>query len=348
MKRLGLLGLCIVLGGFLAALMWPTSAGASFHLTKISEIYASGDSQFIELQMHAAGQNFVNGVSVTVHDATGATVDTLTFSSNVANGTNQRRILLATSAAEAQFGVAPDLQMDPSIVPAGGKVCFSSIDCVAWGNYTGPPGSGGTAVGTPYDAANGLPTGMSIVRDVGGGTNPSQLEGADDTNDSAADFDAATPTPTNNANQGSSGSPSPTPSVTQSPTPTPSPCSPAVAFITKPADSEAYPPRKVRTLKGFVQCDESQVEVALVKKMKGGKCHWWDGGGFAPGPCATKVFNPALAGDQWSFGLGTKLKPSIGTKIRHYTAYARATDLLTGTVETTFEKGRNANTFEVK
>src|SRR6476646_4392570 len=45
-----------------------TPAGAAFHLWNIQEIYtdSSGTLQFIELQTSDPGQNFVNGLNVTV------------------------------------------------------------------------------------------------------------------------------------------------------------------------------------------------------------------------------------------------------------------------------------------
>jgi Ca2+-binding RTX toxin-like protein len=62
----------------------------------------------------------------------------------------------------------------------------------------------GTAAGychctrVALSAAGGIPDGKSILRDISAG-NPALLELADDTNDSAADFDPANPSPRNNA-----------------------------------------------------------------------------------------------------------------------------------------------------
>ena len=60
------------------------------------------------------------------------------------------------------------------------------------------PGSS-TGTGAPFNPAGGLFGGSSAVRDISGGASPTLLEAADDTGDSAADFDLANPTPRNNA-----------------------------------------------------------------------------------------------------------------------------------------------------
>jgi hypothetical protein len=58
---------------------------------------------------------------------------------------------------------------------------------VAWGNFAGPLPS---PVGAPV-SPTGLPNGASITRDISAGC-ATLLEAADDTNDSAADFDLTT------------------------------------------------------------------------------------------------------------------------------------------------------------
>jgi Ca2+-binding RTX toxin-like protein len=152
--------------------------------------------------MHAAGQHLVSGKQIIVYNASGTEIGTFTFPGNVTGSANQSTILIATTAAANFFGVTPDLTMTPVIPARGGKVCFFRpppsplvIDCVSWGNYTGS--SVGT--GTPYNPAGGVIRGASALRDISGGTSPTLLEAADDTNDSAADFDRANPTPRNNA-----------------------------------------------------------------------------------------------------------------------------------------------------
>jgi predicted aconitase with swiveling domain len=176
-----------------------TPALASFHLTKIEELFPGSvdapNAQFIELQMYASGQNFVTGKSVVVTNAAGAPVGTFTFPGNVSNGQDQATILLATPEAETLFGVSADLAMTPVIAAAGGSACWAgTIDCVAWGSYSGPT----TNTGPPFSPA-GLVLGQSMERKTGGGTDPNQLDAGDDTNDSSADFQLATPSPMPNA-----------------------------------------------------------------------------------------------------------------------------------------------------
>jgi uncharacterized protein (TIGR03382 family) len=182
----------------LATLLVAKSAWAAFHIMQITEVFpgttAQPNAQYIELQMYAANQNIVGGHTVTVFDAAGTMVMTYTFAANVASGTNQSTILIATSQAQALFGVTPDLVMTATIPAAGGKVCFENIDCVAWGNYTGPATP--SPVGQPAYQARGLVLGRSLTRKLGAGN---MLDAADDTNVSATDFERALPTPRNNA-----------------------------------------------------------------------------------------------------------------------------------------------------
>ncbi|HKY35656.1 MAG TPA: hypothetical protein VJN18_06955 [Polyangiaceae bacterium] len=187
-----------------ASLLLTLRADAAFHLMSIVEVFpgtaTAPTAQFIELQMYAAGQNLVAGHSITVHDASGTIVGTFSFPGNVSNGANQARVLIATSQAQTTFGVTANLTMTSSIALAGGKVCFDSIDCVSWGNYSGPPAD----AGTPFAAGTGLVLGQSMQRrlDISGGA--TTLESTDDTNNSATNFVLAQPTPTNNAGQNGS------------------------------------------------------------------------------------------------------------------------------------------------
>jgi uncharacterized protein (TIGR03382 family) len=165
---------------------------------QITEVFpgtnAQPNAQYIELQMYSAGQNVVSGHTVTVFDAAGTQVMTYTFAANVASGTNQSTILIATTQAQTLFGVTADLIMTPTIPAAGGKVCFEAIDCVAWGNYTG--GGAPSVVGQPAYETRGLVLGRSLTRKLGANA---MLDGGDDTGVSATDFERALPTPRNNA-----------------------------------------------------------------------------------------------------------------------------------------------------
>ena len=178
-------------------LLVASPAWAAFHLMQITEVFpgtnAQPNAQYIELQMWSAGQNLVSTHSVTVYDATGGLVGTYTFAANVPNGGNQATILIATTQAATLFGVTPDLVMTPTIALAGGAVCFETIDCVAWGTFTGasPP----SPVGTPAYQAKGLIVGRALARKLGANT---MLDPSDDTNKSADDFVWSTPSPKTN------------------------------------------------------------------------------------------------------------------------------------------------------
>ena len=181
----------------LLSLLGP--AQATFHLMKIVEVFAgtpaSPQAQYVVLQMYAPGQNLVGGHTVKFFNTAGALVATFTFPDSVPNGANQAKILVATPQAAAFFGITPDLSMTAAMLSSGGKVCFSdTIDCVAWGAYTG----GSAGVGTPFNVAGGLLAGRAAVRrlDIAGST--TVLDGADDTNNCAVDFVPGLPAPRNN------------------------------------------------------------------------------------------------------------------------------------------------------
>jgi cysteine-rich repeat protein len=77
----------------------------------------------------------------------------------------------------------------------GGKICFDTIDCVAWGNYAPVDGT----VGTPFQFPVGLDSGKAMKRRLDVAGSPTILEATDDTNNCANDFRPGAPTPRNNA-----------------------------------------------------------------------------------------------------------------------------------------------------
>lgn len=171
---------------------------ASFHLMKIVEVFAgtaaSPNAQYVVLQMYSSGQNSVGGTNIIVYNAAGTVVGTFPFTGDVAAGGSQAKILIATTQAQTFFGVTADLVVPAAIIPAGGKVCFETIDCVTWGSY-----GGAGPVGTPYNASTGLVSGTAAKRrlNIAGGT--TVLDAGDDTNNSANDFLQGLPAPRNNA-----------------------------------------------------------------------------------------------------------------------------------------------------
>jgi cysteine-rich repeat protein len=177
------------------------SAQATFHLVKVVEVFpgtaASPSAQYVVIQMYASGQEFVGGHAITVFNGAGTQVGTFTFAGNVGNGANQAKILIATPQAQAFFGVTPDLTMTAALISAGGKVCWAgTLDCVAWGAYTG----GTAGVGTPFNASGGgLLSGRAAIRRLDIAGSASVLDAGDDTDNCANDFVSGLPAPRNNA-----------------------------------------------------------------------------------------------------------------------------------------------------
>lgn len=176
-----------------------SAAAATFHLMQVREVYpgsgANPDAEYVELQMWSSNQNHVGGHFLRSYDAGGGIVATSAFPGDVANGANQSTLLLATPEAEAEFGVAADAPLAPTgqLSPSGGAVCWETIDCVAWGNFSGSLPS---PAGSPA-AASGIPDGMALRRSIARGC-ATALDIADDSN-SGSDFEAVFPAPRPNA-----------------------------------------------------------------------------------------------------------------------------------------------------
>ncbi len=188
------------IAAFVAALAAAPAAQATFHEISIREVYpgsvAQPDSAYIELQMYAEGQNLVGGHALTVYGPSGAASGAFTFPANLPGGTDQQTILVGDSGVQAAFGVTPDLTSAAfSVSASGGAACWAgSLDCVAWGNFSGSaPGP----VGSPADPL-GIPNGMALRRTIDPGC-PTLLQLGDDSNVSAADFFDSAPQPRNNA-----------------------------------------------------------------------------------------------------------------------------------------------------
>ena len=114
------------------------------------------------------------------------------------NASNQDKILIASSAAQARFNIDADLLMMPVLPAAGGKVCFDAFDCVSWGNYMADAVNPSPS-GNPFSPVDGLMPDTPYARSTGAnGT----LENQDDSNDSATDFGVVVfAAPTNNAGE---------------------------------------------------------------------------------------------------------------------------------------------------
>jgi hypothetical protein len=218
-------------------------------------------------------------------------------------------------------------------------VCFENVDCVSWGSF--PGGAAATdqdgGPGTPY--GGGIPIGESIDRKLGANNT---LEAADDTNNSANDFEAeaASPNPNGPINLGSTtctaagggGGDTFEPS----------------SKITAPRHRTAIPTSEARNFKGTARdqggSGVAEVDIALRQKRRGG-CKWWNGSSFVSGSCNQKLFVMGNGDKKWSYTLSKKLRPTGGI-IRNYILYSRATDGA-GNVESDFLPKANKSKFEV-
>ena len=331
--------------GLSVGLMAP-NASATFHLMKVREVFAGtatdANADFVELQMYQLGQNQVNAEKLRLYSGNGSSRE-CTITADVAGANNQETILFATTQAQAQFGTA-DFTIPAFLEPGGGAVCFIGsdgrvIDCVSWGSFPGGVTDQDGGPGTPF--AGGIPIGESIDRKVGAnGT----LEAADDTNNSANDFEAEAPSPNPNGPTAPANAVNTNCGATLQPG---ADTEPPTSKITSPKHKTAIPTSEARNFQGTAK-DQSgtvtKVEIALRQKRKGG-CKWWNGSRFAAGGCSSRVFVLADGDKKWSYTLPKNLRRSDG-KIRHYTLYSRATDAA-GNVESDFIPKVNLVRFEV-
>jgi hypothetical protein len=162
--------------------------------------------QFVQLRMLADGQQELSdgggtrGTTELVFDDASGSADTrrvFTFTHDLANGTQDSRILIATTSLTATAnGLVPDFVLPPGMVaPRSGRVCYvvnppqadgettGVIDCVAYGAFTGDNGSFGPP--TPI-----TPDDRSLQRVATSGQNASDWAGQ------------LQPTPQNNAAAG--------------------------------------------------------------------------------------------------------------------------------------------------
>jgi hypothetical protein len=199
----------VAMAGAACLLAVAPAAQATFHEIKVREVYPGSNSDsYVELQMYAAGQTFLEGHSVTLYDSSGALVHTSTFPtpSGISNGASQATVLIGDTNVQATFGVAPDLVDSGLNIPAaGGAACWIAgtlnADCVSWGSFPHPAptfeSATATSAGAPV-SAGGIAAGKAIRRKITPGCS-TLLEASDDTNDSATDFEEVSPAPRNNA-----------------------------------------------------------------------------------------------------------------------------------------------------
>jgi RTX calcium-binding nonapeptide repeat (4 copies) len=209
-SRLAIAALAAILGT-IGVLVAAPGASASYHLMRIVQVHADGDGlgpdeNYIELQMFAPAQNFVQTHYIRTYENAGADYTTYQFPTSVANGRNQRTILIASGPSV--MGVAADFDAGSNlnlVVNSPGAACYldqlpdTGLDCVAFA-ASGYAIMGGapSPFGNPALGFNGLAPGDTLVRSTARGC-PTQLDGPDDTNDSAADFALGPEAPRNNS-----------------------------------------------------------------------------------------------------------------------------------------------------
>lgn len=187
------------IGALVLLLLAAQPALATFHEMMIREVYpgsaAHPNSQYVELQMWSPGQNLVDGHRISFFDKSGSPVGTATFAHDVSGDVNQSTLVAATAEAEAEFGFAADAAMASSLLdPAGGAVCWESLDCASWGSFSGALPSPAGSPASP----GGIPDGMALRRTIEPGCG-TLLEPGDDRNNSATDFAAVFPGPRPNS-----------------------------------------------------------------------------------------------------------------------------------------------------
>jgi hypothetical protein len=198
-----------LLAALVALLAAAPAAQATFHLIKVREVFpgtaARPNSGYVVLQMYSSLQNLVQNGNLDVYAANGTVTHSFTPSSSVPNSANQSTVLIADSEYAAQFPSGPTPDFSDSALnlgAAGGAVCWPQTeppfdDCASWGNFSGQAMLASTDAAPA--APGGIPAGMAIRRSIAGGTCATQLEEADDTNNSSVDFAVVSPVPRSNA-----------------------------------------------------------------------------------------------------------------------------------------------------
>jgi hypothetical protein len=251
------------------ALLVAPAASATFHLIKVREVHpSSGQDSYVELQMYAGSQTFLSGHAVTVYNMAGTLVHSSTFSSGVANGQNQATVLIGDSGVEGSFGVAPDLVDSNLALPAsGGAVCWNAgglpADCVPWGNFSGGAAlhtATGATVGSPA-SPGGVTAGKAIRRSIQPGC-LTLLEEADDSDDSATDFNEVAPAPRNNGSAISETTCAGAPNTTIDDRPLPVTSSTSAGFTYEAPTATSYECRLGSA--AFTSCPETGIEYTAV------------------------------------------------------------------------------------
>ncbi|HYC55898.1 MAG TPA: dockerin type I domain-containing protein [Candidatus Binatia bacterium] len=114
-----------------------------------------GDVQYVEIVMDTTGQQVVANSKLAAFDSTGTFSHVITtVGGNVASG-NDRPWIMASEGFAAASGITPDFTFSTAggngLIPQDGMVCWGKpvtqtnpehyVDCVSYGDYTGPDNS---------------------------------------------------------------------------------------------------------------------------------------------------------------------------------------------------------------
>lgn len=192
---------------FAAVCLFPAVASASFHVMHVESVmnrFASSEAvEYVELELGAGGQTKVQNTRLSFFNSDGSVVTVLDVADqNVSNGSSGASILFATAAFGTATGLIPDFFFAAGTIEDSGMICWGApgassapdpdswdetvpnnyVDCVAFGDYSGPLPSGKTGVSSdpPSDGRNAL-------------------NRVADTHDDAVDFELGPPRPCNNA-----------------------------------------------------------------------------------------------------------------------------------------------------
>lgn len=154
MKR----ALCGLLWGIVIGAAVEARAQQSIVLQEVLGSWRGDDTiQFVELLMFEDFQQALNNRAALVfEDETGSTQQTFLFTKNVAVGVAGASVLVATARLGELANLVPDLVLPNGLMaPASGRVCyraadalgeFSTVDCLAYGKFTGSNGTYGPPV----------------------------------------------------------------------------------------------------------------------------------------------------------------------------------------------------------
>src|SRR5688572_317426 len=148
--------IAIALGGVAVSAPAAGADAGVFHLIKIREVFVGGgnpNGAFVELQAYANGQANVAGHSVSFYDDAGVLLaGPYPLTADVANGDNQRSILLGGPGVNPAPDFPYDIGAATQTYGTGGAACFDNIDCVSWGSFSNasplpsPPGPNAPAI----------------------------------------------------------------------------------------------------------------------------------------------------------------------------------------------------------